>query len=57
MPKMTLGITGVREILGRDYGIEERYGDPLSCLKPLFDRHHWFSGVSRVLSGQGFVYN
>ena len=28
MPKMTLGITGVREILGRDYGIEERYWGP-----------------------------
>ena len=25
MPKITLGITGLREILGRDYGIEEPY--------------------------------
>ena len=25
MPKITLGIAGVPKILGRDYGIEERY--------------------------------
>ena len=25
MPKITLGITGLHEILGRDYGIEEPY--------------------------------
>ena len=29
MPKLTLGITGVPEILGRDYRIEERYWGPL----------------------------
>ena len=45
--KFWVGITGLKNAIG----------DPLSCLKPLFDRHHWFSGVSRVLSGQGFVYN
>ena len=31
MPKITLRITGLHEILGRDYGIEEPYweqGDP-----------------------------
>ena len=29
MPKITLGITGLHKILGRDYGIEEPYiGDP-----------------------------
>ena len=33
MPKITLRITGLHEILGRDYGIEEPYwgqGDPYS---------------------------
>ena len=25
MPKITRGITGLPEILGRDYGFEERY--------------------------------
>ena len=25
MPKITLGITGLHEFLGRDYGIEEPY--------------------------------
>ena len=25
---MTLGITGLHKVLGRDYGIEEPYGDP-----------------------------
>ena len=28
MPKITLGITGLLEILGRDYGIEEPYWGP-----------------------------
>ena len=33
MPKINLGITGLHEILGRNYGIEEPYwgqGDPSS---------------------------
>ena len=29
MPKITLGITGLLEILGRDYGIEKPYWEPL----------------------------
>ena len=29
MPEMTLGITGLHEILSRDYGIEGPIGDPL----------------------------
>ena len=37
--KFWVGITGLKNAIG----------DPLSCLKPLFDRHHWFSGVSRVV--------
>ena len=28
MPKITIGITGLPEILGRDQGIEERYWEP-----------------------------
>ena len=35
MPKIALGITGLLEILGRDYGIEEPYWGPStheSCL-------------------------
>ena len=28
MPKITLGITGLPEILGRDHGIEEHYWEP-----------------------------
>ena len=28
MLKITLGITGLHEILGRDYGIEEPYWEP-----------------------------
>ena len=34
MPKIALGITGLLEILGRDYGIEEPYWGP-SCLSSL----------------------
>ena len=29
MPKITLGITGLHEVLGRDYGSEKLYWDPL----------------------------
>ena len=32
MPKITLGITGLLEILGRDYGIEKPYWGPLYWL-------------------------
>ena len=28
MPKITIGITGLPEILGRGQGIEERYWEP-----------------------------
>ena len=28
MSEITLGITGLHEILGRDYGIQEPYWDP-----------------------------
>ena len=34
MPKIALGITGLLEILGRDYGIEEPYWGP--SLKALY---------------------
>ena len=34
MPKIALGITGLLEILGRDYGIEEPYWGP---------SNHWFA--------------
>ena len=30
MPKITLGIKGLHEILSRDYGIEEPYWEPSS---------------------------
>ena len=30
MPKITIGITGLLQILGQDYGIEERYWGPSS---------------------------
>ena len=30
MPNITLGITGLQGILGRDYGIEEPYWGPLN---------------------------
>ena len=30
MPKISLGIMGLHEILGPDYGIENPIGDPLS---------------------------
>ena len=33
MPKNPLGIMGLQEILGRDYGIEEPYGGP-SIINP-----------------------
>ena len=29
MPEITLGITGLHELLGRDYGIEEHFWGPL----------------------------
>ena len=32
MPKVTLGITGLPEILGRDYGIEKPYWGPSNLL-------------------------
>ena len=34
MPKITLGITGLHEILGRDYGIEEPYCGPFRYTPP-----------------------
>ena len=38
MLKMTLGITGLHEILGRDHGIEEPYwGSPLRT--PRYNGH------------------
>ena len=39
MPKATLGITGLNEILGRDYGIE----GPL-CLRRVNDQFHFCAG-------------
>ena len=36
MPKITLGITGLRVISGRDYGIENPIGDP-PCSGPTTD--------------------
>ena len=39
MPKITLGITGLHEVLGRDYGSEEPYWGPSeneSLLSPGF---------------------
>ena len=41
MPKVTLGITGLPENLGRDYGIENPIGDPLFILdaKPMVTIH------------------
>ena len=43
MPKTTLGITGLNEILGRDYGIEEPYWGPL-CLRRVNDQSHFCAG-------------
>ena len=43
MPKTTLGITGLNEILGRDYGIEEPYWGPL-CLRRVNDQLHFCAG-------------
>ena len=37
MPKVTLGITGLPEILGRDYGIEKPYWGP-SIILPSMTR-------------------
>ena len=37
MPKITLGITGLHEILVRDYGIEEPYWGP--SLQTFLARH------------------
>ena len=44
MPKTTLGITGLNEILRRDYGIEEPYWGH-SCLRCVNDQFH-FCAVS-----------
>ena len=41
MPKIALGITGLHEILGRDYGIEEPYWGP-SFNPHNFDNHQLF---------------
>ena len=41
MPKITLGITGLHEILGRDYGMEEPYWGP-SFNPHNFDNHQLF---------------
>ena len=52
MPKITLGITGLYEILGRDYGIEEPYWDspPFSPFVRDFLGQIFFSGVHGFLS-------
>jgi len=40
MPKITLGITGLHEILGRDYGIEEPYWGPSVSMVGLWTDGH-----------------
>ena len=37
MPKITLRITGLHEILGRDHGIEEPYWEPAREVLACFD--------------------
>ena len=37
MPKITLRITGLHEILGRDHGIEEPYWEPAREVLTCFD--------------------
>ena len=43
MPKITLGITGLRGISGRDYGIEEPYWGP-----SLFLAHYGLNKVQEA---------
>ena len=46
MPKITLGITGLHEVLGRDYGSENPIGDPLRMDSLLSLRLHYRSPVT-----------
>ena len=41
MPKIALGITGLLEILGRDYGIEEPYWGPSPLSLPVLRLPRW----------------
>ena len=49
MPKVTLGITGLPEILGRDYGIEKPFWGPSkhshSLLLRVETRYQWNSNT------------
>ena len=40
MLKITLGITGLYELLGRDYGIEEPYWGPSKVSRASFSPPH-----------------
>ena len=43
MPKTPLGIMGLKDVLGRDYGIEEPYGGPCKNDSPLSPSLHYKS--------------
>ena len=46
MPKITLEITGLHEILGRDYGIEEPYWGTSLLLSLLFNLYSNGPGIN-----------
>ena len=51
IPKTTLGITGLQEILGRDYGIEEPYWGPSISNRQWAPANTTYSVPSFVLTG------
>lgn len=49
MPKITLGIAGLHEILIRDHGIEQHYWDPPHERKPV--------GTKSLISNEHLILN
>ena len=53
MPKVTLGITGLPENLGRDYGIEKPYWGPsITCLIQLHHPRGILKTCARLIGNQ-----
>ena len=55
MPKKPLGIMGLREILGREYGIEEPYGGPCKNDSLLSSSLHYKSPVVSHIKTPSFL--
>ena len=56
MPKITLGITGLRETLGRDYGIEKLYRGERSKQGPVYVGRRCRGKEGHPPSGANFLF-